>query len=384
MDSSSCVSVSLFILSTDKPLNHGKKCKNINFFTFYAVLLGIRQSLLGYHKCRCRGTHIEKGRVKPVNNNKKAQIAKPAKKGILRTLKSCLERNRVGELLVVRGIISSEDLRNALKMQKEQNMPLGHILIENHNVSRFQLHKTLWRQQMLRGTAGLLLCMMSFSSFGSKKAHADYIKDVPAKISISASQHFSAVASHPAIFGSEEKKSRNLKPFTKWTEMFERFDKELKTAKAQGAIDKWQKQLRKFEGLPLKSMADKVNDFVNESRYITDSKNWGKSDYWATPVQFLQRGGDCEDFAIAKYTALRALGVPENRMRIAIVHDNLKNIPHAILIVYTDRGAYLLDNQNKEMVSAERFQRYRPIFSINRQAWWLHTAPSTTVLASAE
>jgi predicted transglutaminase-like cysteine proteinase len=186
------------------------------------------------------------------------------------------------------------------------------------------------------------------------------------------------------LFGSEEKKSGNLKPFTKWTEMFDRFDKELKTAKAQGAIDKWQKQLRKFEGLPLKSMADKVNDFVNESRYITDSKNWGKSDYWATPVQFLQRGGDCEDFAIAKYTALRTLGVPENRMRIAIVHDNLKNIPHAILIVYTDKGPYILDNQQDKMVSAERFQRYRPIFSINRQAWWLHTAPSTTVLASAE
>lgn len=286
--------------------------------------------------------------------------------------------------MVTHGLISPNQLREALKLQKEQNMPLGYILVENHYVSRYQLQKTLARQFVLRSSAGLLLCMLTLTSFGTKKAYADYIADVPAKISISASNHFAAVASHPALFGSDEKKSGNLKPFTKWTEMFDRFDRELKTANAQSEINKWQQSLRKFQGMPLKTMADKVNAFVNESRYITDSKNWGQSDYWATPVQFLQRGGDCEDFAIAKYTALRTLGVPENRLRIAIVHDNLKNIPHAILIVYTDQGAYLLDNQQKEMVNAERYQRYRPIFSINRQAWWLHTAPKSTVVASAE
>ncbi|MFP4314481.1 MAG: transglutaminase-like cysteine peptidase [Alphaproteobacteria bacterium] len=318
------------------------------------------------------------------NKKKKAHQSAPSKTGILIKLKNCLEKNKVGELLVTHGLITAQDLKNALKLQKEQNMPLGYILVENNHLSRFQLYKTLGRQHLLRGTAGLLLCMMSFSFLGSKRAHADYIKDVPAKISISASSHFTAAAAYPPLLGSEEKKSGNLKPFTKWTEMFDRFDQELKTASAQSEINKWQKNLRKFQNLPLKTMADKVNDFVNESRYITDDKNWGKSDYWATPVQFLKRGGDCEDFAIAKYTALRTLGVPENRLRIAIVHDNLKNIPHAVLIVYAEQGAYILDNQNDQLINAERYQRYRPIFSINRQAWWLHTAPKETILASAE
>lgn len=286
--------------------------------------------------------------------------------------------------MVMNGLISSSQLREALALQKQQNMPLGYILVQNRYVSRFQLQKTLARQYVLRASAGFLLYTISMTSFGSKKAYADYIKDVPATIAISATDHFAAAATHPALFGSEEKKSGNLKPFTKWTEMFDRFDRELKTADAQSEINKWQQSLRKFQGLPLKSMADKVNEFVNETRYITDDKNWGKSDYWATPVQFLKRGGDCEDFAIAKYTALRTLGVPENRLRIAIVHDNLKNIPHAILIVYTEQGPYLLDNQQNNIVNAERYQRYRPIFSINRQAWWLHTAPTSTVLASAE
>ena len=146
---------------------------------------------------------------------------------------------------------------------------------------------------------------------------------------------------------------------------------------------KWKSEIEKYKGMPLRTMAAKVNTFINKTPYITDSKNWGKSDYWATPVEFFTRGGDCEDFAIAKYVSLRALGVPENRMRIAIVQDTVKNIPHAILVVYTNSGAMILDNQSTVMKSADTVKRYKPIFSINRTAWWVHKAPTTTLVASA-
>ncbi|MFN3700918.1 MAG: transglutaminase-like cysteine peptidase [Alphaproteobacteria bacterium] len=212
---------------------------------------------------------------------------------------------------------------------------------------------------------------------------AQNIPDVPAKIAISASAHFSAVAPNHALFGSDEKENRNIRPFTKWTEMFDKFNRQLRTESGQREIENWQAQLKQFKDLPLKTMAQKVNEFVNEARYITDQNNYGMSDYWATPIEFLQRGGDCEDFAITKYTALRMLGVPEERLRIAIVHDNIKNIPHAILVVYADSGAYILDNQEKRMHNSANFDRYRPIFSINQQAWWMHTTPQATVLASA-
>ena len=132
------------------------------------------------------------------------------------------------------------------------------------------------------------------------------------------------------------------------------------------------------------AMVQGVNRLVNENRYIVDKRNWGKSDYWATPVEFLKRGGDCEDFAIAKYTALRSLGFPEERLRVAIVQDTVKNIPHAVLVAYTDEGAFILDNQIKSLVDAERKGRYKPIFSINRQAWWLLKTPNRTIVASAE
>ena len=303
----------------------------------------------------------------------------------LQSIRKPLLRNRLGELLVSCGFITTIQLRQALSLQKVQNKPLGRIFLEAGMVSNIQLFRALVRQFALRAFTAVTLGVIAFSSFGSKKADAAPIADVPAKISVafnSEAQHKKMV-SYPRLFESSEKRSTNLKPFTKWTQMFAKFDRELSRKRSDALVQEWRNHLKRYEGLELKRMAEKVNKLVNSKRYITDSRNYGKSDYWSTPVEFLERGGDCEDFAIAKYTALRALGVPEERLRVSIVQDTLKNIPHAVLIVYTDQGPYVLDNQIKTLLSAKRAGRYRPIYSINRHAWWIHTAPgSGTRLAS--
>ena len=166
--------------------------------------------------------------------------------------------------------------------------------------------------------------------------------------------------------------------------MFDRFEQDLHKRGSDQIVQSWKNELTSLKGLPLKDMADKVNRYINQTPYILDQDNWGISDYWATPIEFFKNGGDCEDFAIAKYAALRMLGVPESRLRLAIVHDNEKDIPHAVLIIYTNTNAYILDNQEENLVNAAYEERYRPIFSINRSAWWLHTMPDNTVLASAQ
>ncbi len=295
-----------------------------------------------------------------------------------------LGRNKLGELLIIRGLISPQDLRFALKQQKSTQQPLGKIFLKHAMISRRQLFFILTRQWALRGIAASMLYFAAFTGFGVKKARADAIKDVPAIIAISANTGHGTLSSYPGLFGAAEKRSGNLKPFTKWTGMFSRFERDLKRPGADKLIANWQADLREFKELPLKEMARRVNDLANSKPYISDNRNWGASDYWATPVEFLQKGGDCEDFAIAKYTALRALGVPEERLRLVILHDNVKNIPHAILAVYTDDGIYALDNQIKTLVDANSEGRYRPIFSINRTGWWLHSAPGSTMVASAE
>lgn len=311
-------------------------------------------------------------------------LGKANNKGFLQYINSLVQHDRLGELLVRKGILKRKDLRLALNAQKTLNMPLGEVLICQNSASRYEIQKALFSQFLLRNLATLTLFTAAVMGFGLKKVKAGSIQDVPAKIAISATQDFHDVAYYPELFESSEKRSNDLKAFTKWTGMFDQFEKSLSTSTAQKVINDWKKELNQYKSMPLKSMAKKVNDFVNEQRYITDSRNWGKSDYWATPVEFIQRGGDCEDFAIAKYTALRVLGVPENRLRVAIVHDNIKDIPHAVLVIYTNQGPYILDNQIKTLVDGNRLNRYRPIFSINREAWWLHSNPKRTVLASVE
>lgn len=289
--------------------------------------------------------------------------------------------------MVIKGYISSTDLQNALILQKLSKKPLGELLVQDNKISQSQLFWLLCRQKAVRCiAAGLLLGGLLFGT--TKRSHASSIKDVPAKISIAFAESagIKDIKSYPALMGSSERKSNNLRAFTKWTGMFERFEKSLKEKSAKKVITKLQHEISNFKSSSVHTMAKNVNKLMNEKKYIVDDKNWGKSDYWATPIEFLENGGDCEDFAIAKYTALRALGVPENRMRLLILQDMKKNMPHAVLVVYSEKGPMILDNQIKEMKEADTITHYKPIFSINRDAWWLHTTEEkpATIIASVE
>lgn len=309
-------------------------------------------------------------------------------KGIFTRLKSYLDRSRLGELLVIKGLITPQQLRGALTEQKETGIPLGQIFMKHAMISRRQLVMILSRQITVRVFAAVMFCTLSLMNFGSKKARADVVRDIPAIVTLATAEtgpQIARITSYPALFGSAEKQSSNLGAFTKWTGMFAKFERTANAPTSDKMMREWKQNLSAFQDLDLRDMARKVNDLMNSKKYISDNKNYGQSDYWATPVEFYNRGGDCEDYAISKYAALRALGVPEERLRIAIIHDKIKNIPHAVLVVYTDQGAYILDNQVDEMKNARDVSRYRPIFSINRHAWWLHTAPkSSTQLASVD
>ena len=306
--------------------------------------------------------------------------------GIFTKIKALLERNRLGELMVQSGILTPKELKFALARQKTDGEHLGRVLLKENLVTRTELYKILSQQFSLRCLTAAATIVITFSSFGIKPARAgSMIRDVPSQLHLvsEANAAFGSVKYYPALFGAEEKRSRDITPFTKWTSMFERFDQDMSTQAGQNVMRQWKNDLAAFKGLPLENMVRKVNTLMNDTAYIIDSRNWGKSDYWATPYEFFTRGGDCEDFAIAKYASLRALGVPEERMRIAIVHDEIKDIPHAVLVVYTDSEALILDNQTDKVITSDSTDRYRPLFSINRTAWWLHTAPEDTKVASA-
>jgi predicted transglutaminase-like cysteine proteinase len=87
-----------------------------------------------------------------------------------------------------------------------------------------------------------------------------------------------------------------------------------------------------------------TNSSIN--RAITsrsDAEVYGASDVWTTPLEFGRKLGDCEDYVLEKRRALVAIGLPPQALSIAVVITS-RGLTHAVLLVNTDRGEYVLDN----------------------------------------
>ena len=99
-------------------------------------------------------------------------------------------------------------------------------------------------------------------------------------------------------------------------------------------VESWRRQIELVRGRGAMAQLQEINRFVNTVvPYTTDSANYGVSDYWASPLEFLRRAGDCEDYSITKYVSLLELGFREDQLRIVVVMDVLRNLPHAVLAV---------------------------------------------------
>lgn len=85
-----------------------------------------------------------------------------------------------------------------------------------------------------------------------------------------------------------------------------------------------------------------VNNAINAAvTPETDQQQYQVSEFWTYP----DRAGDCEDFALAKRKALIAEGWNPSVLLIAVVRQQ-NGEGHAVLMVRTDRGDLVLDNQD--------------------------------------
>lgn len=301
------------------------------------------------------------------------------KRGASGGIRRALQRSRLGELMVAKGKITPSQLHQALKSQKDSSKQLGEILLELGLVAKKDIRNVLLQQTACRALAVTLAVFIGVASFSAPKAratstawrdtntggYAAATQPLLQKVAFAPEANIRDLQSYPRLFGTNEQRSADTSAFTKWKQTLSRL------SRADNSV--WS-SLSRYKGQELTTIVEAVNSYVNRTRYIEDSSNWGRSDYWATPAEFISRGGDCEDFAIAKYAALKHLGVPESRMRLAIVQDTIKNIPHAVLIVYTDGGPVVLDNQVKSVMKADYVSRYKPVYSINANFWWRHVS----------
>jgi len=89
-----------------------------------------------------------------------------------------------------------------------------------------------------------------------------------------------------------------------------------------------------------------VNGFVNAKiRPVTDMKLYGRPEVWEYPTN----AGDCEDYVLLKKRYLEGLGFPAETLLITVVLDEA-GAGHAVLMVHTDSGDFVLDNRRDRIL----------------------------------
>jgi predicted transglutaminase-like cysteine proteinase len=98
-----------------------------------------------------------------------------------------------------------------------------------------------------------------------------------------------------------------------------------------------------------KAWADltRINKWVNENvTPMTDLEHWGVVEKWSYPDDGY---GDCEDYVLLKRRMLMEAGWPRAALLVTVVREKNGN-GHAVLTVKTDKGEFILDNQEERIL----------------------------------
>lgn len=120
-----------------------------------------------------------------------------------------------------------------------------------------------------------------------------------------------------------------------------------------------------------------VNRLVNSAiRYTSDMAQWGVPDRWSPPLETFASGqGDCEDYAIAKYVALRDLGFDPNDLKVLLVKDMRLYQDHAVLAVRRDGHWLILDNRWSLVVEDREARTLIALYALDHDGVKLFAAP---------
>ncbi len=171
----------------------------------------------------------------------------------------------------------------------------------------------------------------------------------------------------------------NFDALPKWKRVLSKVKREIQTLNScasakdcpPGATS-WQRIMKQARGKERMEQLKMVNSFFNKWPYRLDQDAYGVSDWWATPQEFLKISGDCEDYAIIKYFALRELGFSQAELRIVVVKDRIRGIAHAVLAVFTHGDAYILNNISDALFTHGKYRHYIPQYSLNEEHRWSH------------
>ena len=120
----------------------------------------------------------------------------------------------------------------------------------------------------------------------------------------------------------------------------------------------------------LRSVNTQVNEYI---RYQDDKITYRQADYWALPQEsWKHQLGDCEDYVILKMSMLKQLGVPSRSMSMVVVKDTRRDLHHAVLAIHTNKGIFILDNVQRNVMLDAKLKHYMPLFSFSEYHSWIH------------
>jgi len=126
-----------------------------------------------------------------------------------------------------------------------------------------------------------------------------------------------------------------------------------------------------------RAQLEEANLGVNAAiRYVSDLAQFGELDRWSAPLaSFATAKGDCEDYAIAKYVALREAGFPEGELRLLLGRDRTVRQDHAVLAAHLDGRWLILDNRWSELRDDSGDLNFTPLFAIDHAGVFLLAKP---------
>ncbi|RYG60003.1 MAG: hypothetical protein EON60_08625 [Alphaproteobacteria bacterium] len=182
------------------------------------------------------------------------------------------------------------------------------------------------------------------------------------------------------LFGMIEIKANTIESIPKWVDALGRMNGENLLAKCRngqclGKQQDWHAFVQRMRGADRYEQMVQVHRWLNRYKYIEDIDLWGRTDYWATPGEFMTMSGDCEDYSIAKYYTLKALGWSDADLRLVVLRDTVRNIAHAVLAVNYNGENYILDNLATEPLQDKYLRQYTPYYAVNATTRWVFIKP---------
>ena len=129
-----------------------------------------------------------------------------------------------------------------------------------------------------------------------------------------------------------------------------------------------------------------INRAINLAiKATSDMAQHGQADVWSPPLAtFTSAAGDCEDYAIAKFAALRMAGILPEDLRIVVLRDLVHGEDHAAVLARLDGHWLMLDNRRMAMIEDIDVRNHRPLFVISDDGVMRYQEPPPAAVAARQ